>query len=137
VIAQALIAASAAVVFGLGALHLLLTFRGPKLLPREPGLRAQMEQGTLVLTRQTSVWKAWIGFNASHSLGAMLFGAVYGHLALAHSAVLLHSPVLLAIGAALLLAYAGLARRYWFSVPFRGIVLSLLLYTAGVIASLA
>ena len=136
-IAQALIAASAAVVFGLGALHLLLTFRGPKLLPRDPGLRVQMEQGTLVLTRQTSVWKAWIGFNASHSLGAMLYGVLYGHLALAHPAVLLHSPVLLAIGAALLLAYTWLARRYWFSVPLRGIVLSLLLYAAGVIASLA
>jgi hypothetical protein len=137
VIAQALIAASAAIVFGLGALHLLLTFRGPKLLPREPGLRAQMEQGTLVLTRQTSVWKAWIGFNASHSLGAMLFGVVYGHLALAHSAVLLHSPVLLGVGAAALLAYVWLARRYWFSVPLRGIVLSSLLYAAGVIATLA
>ena len=135
-IAQALIAASAAIVFGLGALHLLLTFRGPKLLPREPGLRAQMEQGTLVLTRETSVWKAWIGFNASHSLGAMLFGAVYGHLALAYPAVLLHSPVLLGVGAALLLAYAWLGRRYWFSVPLRGIVLSLLLYAAGVIATL-
>ena len=135
-IAQGLIAASAAIVFGLGALHLLLTFRGPKLLPREPGLRAQMEHSTLVLTRETSVWKAWIGFNASHSLGAMLFGAVYGHLALAHPAVLLHSPVLLAIGATLLLAYAWLARRYWFSVPSRGIVLALLLYAAGVIVLL-
>jgi hypothetical protein len=136
VIAQALIAASAAIVLALGALHLVFTFHGRKLLPRDANLRAQMEQGTLVLTRETSVWKAWIGFNASHSLGAMLFGLVYGHLVLVHSAVLLRSPFLLALGAAVLLSYAWLGRRYWFSVPFRGIVLSLVLYLAGLGAAL-
>lgn len=132
-----LIAVAAAIIFGLGLLHLVLTFRGPKLLPRDRELRAQMEHSALVLTRETSVWKAWIGFNASHSLGAMLFGAVYGHLALVQPAALASSPFLLAVGAALLLAYAWLGRRYWFSVPFRGIVLSLLLYAAGMIATLA
>jgi hypothetical protein len=90
-----------------------------------------------VLTRETSVWRAWIGFNASHSLGAMLFGAIYGHLALAQPDVLARSPYLLAVGAALLLGYAWLGRRYWFSVPFRGIVLSLALYADGAVALLA
>jgi hypothetical protein len=136
VTAQFLIAASAAIIFSLGLLHLLYTFRGPKLLPRDPSLRGHMEQSTLVLTRQTSVWKAWIGFNASHSLGAMLFGMVYAHLALMHFALLRASPFLLAVGAALLISYAWLGRRYWFSVPFRGIVLALLLYAAGVALSL-
>ena len=135
-VASALIVASAAIVFTLGALHLVFTFSGRKLLPRDAELPVQMGRSALVLTRETTVWKAWIGFNASHSLGAMLFGAVYGHLALAYPAVLLHSPVLLALGAAMLLAYAWLGRRYWFSVPLRGIVLSLLLYAAGVIAAL-
>jgi hypothetical protein len=27
------------------------------------------------------MWKAWVGFNASHSYGAILFGLVYGYLA--------------------------------------------------------
>jgi hypothetical protein len=137
VTAQALIAASAAIVFALGLVHLMYTFHGPKLLPRDPALRAQMEQSPLVLTRETTVWKAWIGFNASHSLGALLFGALYGHLALVQPALLLRSPFLVAVGGVVLLAYTGLARRYWFSVPFRGIVLALLLYAAGVIAAWA
>jgi hypothetical protein len=131
VIAPALIAASAAIVLVLGSLHLVFTFRGPKLLPRDRSLRTQMEQTTLVLTRETSVWRAWIGFNASHSLGLMLFGAVYGHLALVLPAVLLQSLFLLALGAVVLLTYTWLARRYFFSVPFRGVVLALLLYGAG------
>jgi len=136
VIASLLIAASAAIVFALGTLHLVFTFRGRKLLPRDPALPAQMALSALVLTRETTVWKAWIGFNASHSLGAMGFGAVYGHLALVQPAVLLSSPFLIAVGGALLLTYGWLARRYWFSVPFRGIVLAAALYAAGIAVSL-
>jgi hypothetical protein len=136
-IASLLVAAGAAVIFGLGTLHLVYTFHGPKLRPRDAALPAQMAQSALVLTRQTNVWKAWIGFNASHSLGALLFGVVYADLALAHPAVLWGSPVLLVSGGALLAAMAWLARRYWFSVPFRGIVLALALYAGGVITALA
>ena len=132
-----MVAASAAIVFTLCLLHLVYTFHGPKLLPRDRDLRAQMERSALVLTRETTVWRAWIGFNASHSLGGMLFGAVYGYLALWQPGMLAASPFLLAVGAALLLAYAWLGRRYWFSVPFRGLVLALLLYAAGVITTLA
>ena len=132
-----LIALAAAIVFTLGVLHIVYTFRGPKLLPRNRELRAQMEQSALVLTRETTVWKAWIGFNASHSLGAMLFGVVYGHLALVQPIALASSPFLMAVGAMVLLAYGWLARRYWFSVPFRGVVLALLLYAGGVVATLA
>jgi len=100
-------------------------------------LRAQMEQSALVLTRETSVWRAWIGFNASHSLGLMLFGAVYAYLALALPAVLPQSTFLLALGAAVLLSYTWLARRYFFSVPFRGVLVALVLYGAGWAAALS
>ena len=123
--------ASAAIVFALGSLHLLYTFRGPKLLPRDRSVRAHMEGSALVITRETTVWKAWIGFNASHSFGAMLFGVVYADLAWAHPEVLRASPFLLAVGAALLLGYAWLGRRYWFSVPFRGLALAAVLYGIG------
>jgi len=133
--ASVLIVASAAIVFTLGALHMVFTFSGRKLLPRDAELPAQMAKSALVLTRETTVWKAWIGFNASHSLGAMGFGAVYGHLALTQPTVLLRSPFLLAVGGALLLAYTWLGRRYWFSVPLRGLVLASGLYAAGIAAS--
>ena len=64
-------------------------------------------------------------------------GAVYADLAWAHADVLRASPFLLTVGAALLLGYAWLGRRYWFSVPFRGIVLALVLYAIGAITALA
>ena len=132
-----LVAASAAVVFTLGALHLWYTFRGNKLHPRDPELRARLEQVPLVLTRQTTMWKAWIGFNASHSYGALLFGAIYGYLALVHAAFLFQSWFLLWLGLLALVAYAFLAKRYWFSVPFRGILLAIAFYTGALVAAVA
>lgn len=134
--AYALIAAGAAVIFGLGLLHLVYTFRGTKLHPRDAQLEAQMKTVSPVITRQTTMWKAWIGFNASHSCGALLFGAVYGYLALAHGAFLFASPFLLALGALLLAGYIALGKLYWFSVPYRGILLAAVLYAAGLVAGL-
>ena len=129
-----LLAASALVILYLGCIHLVITFRGNKLHPRDPALMARMHEVSPVITRETSMWKTWIGFNASHGYGALLFGLVYGYLALAQPAVLFASWFLLGVGLALLAGYAFLGWRYWFSVPFRGIVLSMTLYVAALVA---
>jgi hypothetical protein len=128
-----LIAASAAILMFLGLAHLLFTFYGPKMLPRDRELIARMQKTNLVLTSETSMWKAWIGFNASHSLGVILFGAVYGYLSLAHSAFLFQSTYLLSLGLLMLLVYVILAKRYWFSIPFRGIILATVLYALALV----
>jgi hypothetical protein len=89
----------------------------------------------LVISRQTTMWKAWVGFNASHSFGAILFGLVYGQLALVQPRVLFGSPFLLAVGLALLCGHTFLAKRYWFKTPFRGILIALALYVGALIAA--
>lgn len=53
-----LIAASAAIILLLGLIHLLHTFYGPKLLPRDRDLKARMEEVSPVITRETTMWKA-------------------------------------------------------------------------------
>ena len=132
-----LIAVSAAVILLLGLLHLLYTFYGPKLLPRDPELLARMREVSPVITRQTTMWKAWVGFNASHSFGAILFGVVYGYLSLVHAAFLFQSGFLLLLGLALLLGYVFLAKSYWFSIPLRGILLATVLYAAALLIAWA
>jgi hypothetical protein len=135
--APALVAFSAAIILVLGLIHLLYTFRGPKLRPRDAELEARLKQVSPVITRETTMWKAWVGFNASHSYGAIFFGVVYGYLALAHSAFLFQSTTLLAVGALLLAGYTFLGKRYWFSIPLRGIVVALVAYLGAlVLASL-
>jgi hypothetical protein len=131
--APSLVAASAAIILLLGVMHLLYTFWGPKLLPRDPELQARMQQVSPVITRQTTMWKAWIGFNASHSYGLILFGTVYGYLALAHGDFLFQSVFLLSLGLILLFGYVFLANRYFFRIPLGGVLLATFLYALALI----
>ncbi len=126
---------SGAIVFTLGTLHLLYTFRGPKLTPRDPALRASMEQISPVITRETTMWRAWVGFNATHSLGAMLFGMIYGYLAIAHAALLFQSAYLLTVGLLMLGALVVLARLYFFRIPLIGVGAALGFYVASLVAT--
>lgn len=128
-----LIVASAAILFTLGALHLFFTFVGTRLHPRDAAVRAAMEGAHPGLTRETTMWRTWIGFNASHSYGALLFGLVWGYLAVARAAVLFGSAFLLGLGLVALVAYLWLGYRYWFSVPRRGILLATVLYLVAVL----
>ena len=131
-----LVSLSAAIVLLLGTIHLVYTFRGPLLTPRDPAVRAAMLATHPVLTRRTTMWRAWIGFNASHGLGAILFGLLYGYLALAQPALLFGSPFLLAVGLGALAAYLLLAKLYWFRIPLAGMLVAFLWYLAGVAAAL-
>jgi hypothetical protein len=136
-LASLLLAGSAAVLLALGLIHLLYTFRGSKLQPRDNELLQRMSVVPLVISRETTMWKAWVGFNASHSCGAILFGLVYGQLALVQPRVLFGSPFLLGVGLALLCGYTFLGKRYWFKVPFRGILIALALYVGALVAAVA
>jgi hypothetical protein len=81
--ARILMVLSASIIFTLGVLHLVYTFRGPQLTPRDPSLETRMSQISPVITNETTMWRCWVGFNASHSMGLILFGLVFGFLALA------------------------------------------------------
>ncbi|MFL6656930.1 MAG: LIC_13387 family protein [Massilia sp.] len=131
-----LIAASAGLIFFLGSMHLLLTYRGSAFHPRDAGLVAMLQADSPRISRETSMWRAALGFHASHSLGAILFGLIYGYLALEGTGLLFHSTFLLALGLCGLSAYLLLAHRYWFKAPQRGIALAWGLYGAGLLALL-
>ena len=136
-LASMFIAASAAIILLLGLIHLFYTFYGSKLHPRDPEVKTKLMTVSPIISRETTMWRAWIGFNASHSYGAVLFGAVYGYLALAHSATLFQSPFLLVLGFLFLAGCVVLGKLYWFSVPFRGISLAAAFYVVGVVLSQA
>lgn len=131
----ALMAASAAIILLLGTLHLLYTFHGTRLHPRDPALKARMQEDSPVITRETTMWKTWIGFNASHSCAAILFGLVWGWFALRHPHFLFNSRFLLGLGAVFLGFYVFLGKAYFFSIPFRGIVVASLLYLSAFVLS--
>lgn len=119
----------------LGMIHLAYTFSGTRLLPRDPSLLDAMQRAPLSLTAETTVWRAWIGFNASHGLGLVLFALVFAYLAVAQRQMLFASDFLLAVGFAMLLCLLVLSRLYWFSIPTAGMATCVLCFGASVAAA--
>lgn len=60
-LAPSLIVASATIILLLGLIHLVYTFSGTKLHPRDAALQARLKEVSPILTRETTMWKAWIG----------------------------------------------------------------------------
>jgi len=136
-IARLLICTSSAVVLVLGMAHLLITYRGTKLRPQDQLLYEQMHSVSPRVSSQTTMWKAWVGFNDSHSMGLILFAAMYGFLAVGHFELLFGSVYLSMAGGLVLFRYVMLARKYWFNIPLAGATASLLLYLVAQVVAIA
>lgn len=126
-----LLFAGCAIFVLLGGAHLAYTFLSNKFDARDASVTIAMTVTSPVLTRRTTMWKAWVGFNASHSIGAMLFGAIFMVIAAENYAYLRASIALNAILLLLPGAYLALAFRYWFKTPRNGIMLAWLLIAAS------
>ena len=85
------------------------------------------------ISRYTTMWLAWVGFNASHSMGALLFALVYGYFGLRQPELFFHSPFLVTVGFAMLVGYVLLAKEYWFRIPLTGLAIALALYCWAVL----
>ena len=127
--------ASAAIVLILGIVHLSYTFWGTKLFPADPSVAEAMKSTHLVITSETTTWKAWTGFNATHSIALILFGLNYGYLSLFHATVLYNSMFLELVGLIILISLALLSWNYFFSVPLIGVLIALVFYLAGSVTS--
>ena len=114
----------AAIFLVLGTLHLLYTFFTNKFNVRNKEVMVAMKNTSPVLTKATTMWKAWIGFNASHSSGAIFFGLINIILVLQYFPVVRNSPSLHLLNDSTVLFYLWLGKKYWFKIPFTGILIS-------------
>jgi hypothetical protein len=133
--ARVLMLASASIIFTLGVFHFVYTFWGTNLTPRDHALEISMTQISPVITKETTMWRCWVGFNASHSMGLILFGLVFGYLAATQGQLLFHSPFLLVVGLAMLGGLVVLSKTYFFSAPFAGVTISLACYIVSIALS--
>lgn len=123
-----------ATIFGvLGTIHLVYTFFTNKFNATDSAVTEAMKDASPNLTKQTTMWKAWVGFNASHSLGAMLVTAFYVPLAVNHMDVIRGSLWFSVLPAIIGLSYLVLAKKYWFKIPLLGIVISTLCFFSAAI----
>jgi hypothetical protein len=122
-----------AIFAALGLLHGAFTLadlrRPRRLVPSNPALKAAMQaSGVRLAGTGTTMWRAWIGFNLSHSLGAVVFGlgvVAAGLPGQGASAVVAWLPSV--IGA----AYLGIGLGCWFKVPNAGIAIACACFMAG------
>jgi hypothetical protein len=108
----------------LGTLHIAYTLfdiRAPrKLVPYKSEVIDAMKSSTLALTKETDMWRAWVGFNISHGV---------------HSDLLFSSTFLLVGAPAIAGIYLLLSKRYWFSVPALGSLIGLIFFISGITAN--
>jgi len=108
----------------LGAAHLYYTFFTDKFLAKNPDTVAGMQNTHPLVTRKTTMWKAWVGFNGSHSLGAIFLGIINLILAGQYFHILAESGAMLSLTFLTSIFYLFLAKKYWFNIPLNGIVLA-------------
>lgn len=121
----------------LGSLHAVFTaldMRNPRrLVPQDAAVSDAMARTTLRLAPSRTVWRAWVGFNLSHSLGAVVFGLLYLLLAVLEYDVLTDRPVLVYLAVMIGVAYMTLSVKYWFIVPTVGTGLGTLCFLLGAV----
>ncbi|HEV7608951.1 MAG TPA: hypothetical protein VGO61_16530 [Steroidobacteraceae bacterium] len=126
----------AGIIYGLlGALHALYTLldiRDPRrIVPDDPLVLTAMRESKIRLTRgESTVWEGWVGFNLSHSLGALMFAAACFIVA-ACFRIFAFSPWALFALAAVSALYLLLAVQYWFRIPIVGTAISTACLTAA------
>jgi hypothetical protein len=106
------------------ALTPLTPARAKALSPRDPALRDAMAREHLLLTRRTTLWLTWVGFNLSHSLGAVLFGVVVMLIGRSPASFEAQASVFLPLSVLVSLTYLAIGIRYWFRTPIIGIALA-------------
>ena len=113
-----LYAAGGAIFCVLGTVHavymLMDVYRPRRLVPGDLALIDVMAGSRVRLAgTSTDMWRAWIGFNLSHSLGVLLFGAT----AIAWPMVAAGKAPLAWLPAAASVVYLMIGLRCWFSTP--------------------
>ena len=126
-------------VFGvLGTLHAVYTFldlRNPRrLVPVDPSVAQAMAHSALRLSGgRTDMWRAWVGFNFSHSLGVlMVAGLAFWAGSRANALPVGILPALTLMGC----LYLVLAVLYWFRTPAIGVAIGTACFAAAWVLSL-
>ncbi len=119
----------------LGTAHAVHTPRQPYerkgLSPSDPSLAESMARSRVLLTGRTDMWRAWVCFNLSHSLGMVLLGMLVGLVGRTSASFGHNAAFFLPLAVVVSIAYLSLGVAYTFRTPIIGIGLSVFLFSAA------
>jgi hypothetical protein len=117
----------------LGGIHLYYTFFTNKFSSKNESLISGMKTAHPILTKETTMWKCWTGFNASHSSGLIFIGMMNFYLAFRYFAAFQNDNFIFLFGILVILFYTWLAKKYWFKIPFIALLMALFCYSISYI----
>jgi len=132
-IEQILLIIGAAIFGVLGTLHLYYTFFTNMFMTRDRKVAESMKATSPLLTNRTSMWATWIGFNGSHSLGAIFIAIFYVLLATTHMEVIRETRIFILLAVLIGISYLVLAIKYWFRIPLIGILIATICFVISAI----
>ena len=119
-----LIGAAGAIYLMLGLGHGLLTLldvvRPRTFTPVDENVRLAMQGEPIRLNPHTDLWRAWLGFNLSHSMGVVLFGGILTVIGSAGAEAYLDHGAWQTGTILFSLAYVIVAQTFWFWIPALG-----------------
>lgn len=141
IVAQVLLIVGASIFVFLGTAHGLLTLRDlftPRTFtPTDAHVRQAMQGARLAIHPRANLWKTWLGFNLSHSLGVLLFGGGFLIVAWRHFPIFAQSHLLQGVGLVVAATYFVLSICFWFSRPAIGCGVAFLCFLGSVILAYA
>jgi hypothetical protein len=119
----------------MGTVHVVLTPQRPGerkgLSPVEPAVEDSMARARTHLSDRMDMWRAWVGFNLSHSLGVSLLGLTVLLVGRTSASFALNAAVFLPLAVMVSFAYLGLAVVYWYRAPVVGVGLAVALFVSA------
>ena len=119
----------------LGTVHVVLTPQRPGertgLSPVDPADEDSMARARTHLSDCMDMWRAWVGFNLSHSLGVSLLGLTVLLVGRTSASFAFNAAVFLPLAVMVSFAYLGLAVAYWYRAPVVGVGLAVALFVSA------
>jgi hypothetical protein len=121
-------------IFGiLGSIHIFLTLKTKAFSGFSEEANEAMKTTSLKITPNSNLWKAWVGVNLSHGLGAVLFAFIYVVISLSDFTFVESNVWFVYVGLFYCLAFTLLSKLYWFKTPFIGSFVSVLCFGVSAI----
>jgi hypothetical protein len=77
------------------------------------------------------MWLAWVGFNLSHSLGAITLGLFVLVVGRSPESFAGQAALCVPLATAVAAVYVAIGMKYWFRTPIAGCALSLVCFAAA------
>ena len=91
--------------------------------PRNPELRAAMQEANVAFHPKINLWQSWLGFHFSHCLGLLMFGGAFLYIGIFYPSVFSELKFLQVCFVLITAIYVIISVKFWFLNPaiFAGI----------------